>query len=165
MTKISGVYKITNKITGEFYIGSSKDVKERWHGHRNISNWKRFPNVKLYQAMAQYGRDNFTFEVVEETRNLKEREQYWIEQFKPIYNDRRANGLNIERQKTYKKEYNHSDNGKEAKRKSNKKYWNQNCYYMGETLTLSALKGRFQRAGIECPLQEAKKFIIREENK
>ena len=29
MKKISGVYKITNTVTGDFYIGSSKDVKDR----------------------------------------------------------------------------------------------------------------------------------------
>lgn len=27
--KISGVYKITNNITGDFYIGSSKNIKQR----------------------------------------------------------------------------------------------------------------------------------------
>ena len=27
--KISGIYKITNTITGDFYIGSSKDVKKK----------------------------------------------------------------------------------------------------------------------------------------
>ena len=27
--KICAVYKITNTITGDFYIGSSKDVKKR----------------------------------------------------------------------------------------------------------------------------------------
>ena len=31
--KIIGVYKITNTITGDFYIGSSKDVKRRWKVH------------------------------------------------------------------------------------------------------------------------------------
>ena len=31
MNKISGIYKITNIITGDFYIGSSKDVKKRWY--------------------------------------------------------------------------------------------------------------------------------------
>ena len=31
--KISGVYKITNTITGDFYIGSSKNVKKRWVEH------------------------------------------------------------------------------------------------------------------------------------
>ena len=33
MNKISAVYKITNTITGDFYIGSSKNVKKRWTNH------------------------------------------------------------------------------------------------------------------------------------
>ena len=32
--KTSAVYKITNTITGDFYIGSSKDVKRRWAVHK-----------------------------------------------------------------------------------------------------------------------------------
>lgn len=34
MNKISAVYKIVNKVTGDFYIGSSKDVKRRWIQHK-----------------------------------------------------------------------------------------------------------------------------------
>lgn len=30
MKKISGVYKIENTITGDCYVGSSKDVNMRW---------------------------------------------------------------------------------------------------------------------------------------
>ena len=32
--KISGVYKITNKINGKFYIGSSINIKRRWESHK-----------------------------------------------------------------------------------------------------------------------------------
>ena len=31
--KISGVYKITNTVTGDFYIGSSKNIERRWKAH------------------------------------------------------------------------------------------------------------------------------------
>ena len=33
--KVSGVYKITNKITGDFYIGSSVKVVNRLSNHFN----------------------------------------------------------------------------------------------------------------------------------
>ena len=108
--KIVGIYKITNIITGEFYIGSSKDIKQRWANHKCLSKWKRHPNVKLYKAMAQYGLDNFIFEVLEKTADLKEREQYWIEQLKPSYNNNRAKGWDTEQYK-------------EAHRRSNKEYY------------------------------------------
>lgn len=97
--KISGVYKITNNITGEFYIGSSKNIKHRWAHHKSPSMWKQHPNSKLYKDMAQYGRDNFTIEVIEETADLKEREQHWIEQLNPSYNNYQAKGIDIERYK------------------------------------------------------------------
>ena len=97
--KISGVYKITNNITGEFYIGSSKNIKNRWAQHRCSSMWKKQPNFKLYKDMASYGLDNFTFEVLEETADIKECEQYWIEKLNPSYNNRYAKGWNTERRK------------------------------------------------------------------
>ena len=61
----------------------------------------------------------------------------------PAYNSNNAKGLNIERRKEYKKEYN-----------------NQLCFYNGETLTLNALSKRFQRAGIPHPVLEAKKYLV-----
>ena len=49
--KISGVYKITNIITGDFYIGSSKDIKHRWTAHKAPSRWNEHPNCTMYQDM------------------------------------------------------------------------------------------------------------------
>ena len=140
--KISGVYKITNKITGDFYIGSSCNIEKRWYQHKNSAFWKQHPNVKLYQIMAKYGRDNFTIEVVEETDSLKEREQYWVDQLKPSYNVRRANGQDI---KIYKQRY------------------NRLCLYKGKILKLSALRKRFQRQGISHSYMEAKNYLIEKE--
>ena len=101
----SGVYKITNNITGDFYIGSSKNIKHRWAQHKCLSMWKLHPNVKLYNAMAEFGLDNFKFEVLEETSSLREREQYWIKQLKPSYNNLWAKGRNTERYKETSKRY------------------------------------------------------------
>lgn len=104
MNKISGVYKITNKITGDFYIGSSKDIKRRWITHKSPSAWARQSNSKLYKDMMQYGLNNFTFEVIEETDILKEREQYWIDEYMPSYNSIKANGYDFDRYRdTHKK--------------------------------------------------------------
>ena len=100
----SGVYKITNNITGYFYIGSSCNIKQRWVSHKSPSSWKMQPNFKLYKDMAQYGLCNFKFEVLEETSSLREREQYWIDKLKPSYNSRYAKGRNTERRKeTYRR--------------------------------------------------------------
>ena len=156
--KICAVYKITNTITGDFYIGSSKDVKQRWAQHKCPSRWNKCPNNPLYLDMRKYGIENFVFEVIEEAEEsfLKEKEQQFIEMLKPTYNSNRANGFDFERQKKYKKEYNKSDKCKEY----HKEYNNQLCFYNGEVLTLCALSTRFQKAGIPHPTQEAKKYLL-----
>ena len=190
MEKISGVYKITNKITGDFYIGSSKNIMSRWYYHKAPSIWTQHPGMKLYQAIVQYGLNNFKFEIVEETSNLKEREQYWIDLLQPVYNIKRANGIDIEQYKEYHKAYReaHKDYIKEyqkerykahrdeilakhkeyvtahkAQRQSyDKEYINRLCLYNGKTLTLNALRKRLMRRGIPNPLAEARKYLIQE---
>ena len=176
MKKTSGIYKITNTITGDFYIGSSKNVKIRWANHKCQSRWNEQPNNPMYIDMRKYGVDKFDFEILEvvEEDKLKVTEQYFIETLKPTYNRCNAKGLNIERYKETKKEYNKSDKGKETKKKYEKsdkgketkkkyqnKYYNQLCSYNGETLTLNALSASFRRKGIEHPTAEANKYLIK----
>ena len=101
--KISGVYKITNTVTGDFYIGSSKNIKSRWANHKCYSTWKQHPNNPMYLDIQKYGTDKFVFEILAEveTEHLKETEQQFIETLKPTYNNYNANGLDIDRYKEY----------------------------------------------------------------
>ena len=147
--KIIGVYKITNIITGDFYIGSSKNVKLRLTKHKCQSTWKNYPNNPMYLDMKHYGTDKFEFQVIEEVEPeyLKETEQQFIETLKPTYNSNRANGWDIERYK-------------ESQRKSCNKYESQLCRYNGQTITLGALRNRFWRKGITNPTTEAKKYLL-----
>ena len=169
--KISGVYKITNTITGDSYIGSSKDVKQRWASHKCQSIWNECPNNPMYLDMKKYGVDKFVFEILEEVEpeHLKETEQKFIETLKPTYNSIRAKGLDVEKykktQKEYNKVYHKSNKYKESNKKAKNKYNNQLCSYNGETLTLAALSTRFQRAGITHSTQEAKKYLLIKEQK
>ena len=160
--KISAVYKITNTITGDFYIGSSKNIKRRWIAHKCQSTWKKCPNNTMYIDMHKYGVDKFVFQVIAEVEagSLKEAEQKFIETLKPTYNNYRAKGFDVERRKKYQKEYNKSDKCKESHRKAVKEYDNQLCFYNGETLTLCALKTRFSKSGIDHPTLEAKKYLL-----
>ena len=176
--KICGIYKITNTVTGDCYIGSSKDIKRRWREHKCKSRWKQCKNNQMYLDMQKYGIDKFEFQVVVEVEeveegSLKEKEQEFIETLNPIYNNINANGLDVERRKESQKEYQKSDKGKESHRKANNKYQksdkykkarnkyqNQLCFYNGETLTLNALKCRFMRQGIPHPVLEAKKYLL-----
>ena len=173
--EICAVYKITNTITGDFYIGSSKNVKQRWAVHKCQSVWKNYPNKQLYQDMRKYGVDKFELQILEEVEEdkLKETEQKFIETLKPTYNNYRANGWDFERlkeanrkasrkyektekRKKYKKEYEKT----EKRKKYKKEYDNQLCCFNGETLTLCALSARFRKKGIPHPQIEAKKYLI-----
>ena len=160
--KIIGVYKITNTVTKDFYIGSSKNIKKRWANHKSPSSWNEQPNNHLYQDMQKYGVDKFIFQILAEVESecLKEAEQQFIEKLKPTYNSIRANGLDIERKKKYHKEYHKSPKYKEYIKEYRKGYNNQPCLYNGEVLTFNALYLRFKRAGIKNPTLEAKKYIL-----
>ena len=171
MNKISAVYKITNTVTGDFYIGSSKDVKQRWASHKCLSVWKKCQNNPMYLDMRKYGKDKFDFQILEEVEieHLKETEQQLIEKLKPTYNSNRANGWDTEKRKKSQKKYHEtdkrkdylkSDKYKKFHRKASSKYNNQLCIYNGEMLTLVALSSRFIRAGVEHPNIEAKKYLI-----
>ena len=165
--KISAVYKITNTITGDFYIGSSKNIKSRWESHKWPSMWKKYPNNPMYLDMQKYGVDKFELQIIAEIEadSLKEAEQQFIETLKPTYNSCNAKGLNIERYKEYNKEYNKEYEKTDKRKKYKNKYYNQLCFYNGETLTLNALRCRFKRQGIINPTQEAKKYLIKKESK
>ena len=60
-----GIYKITNLVNGEFYIGASREVYNRKHTH--ISKLKSGVHTSelLMNAYYKYGEDNFLFEVIE----------------------------------------------------------------------------------------------------
>lgn len=160
--KISAVYKITNVITGDFYIGSSKNVKRRWASHKCPSVWNRYTNNPMYLDMNKYGLDKFSFQILEEVEieQLKEMEQQFIETLKPTYNRNRADGWDVERYKEWQEEYRKTDKSKEYQKQYQLEYENQLCLYNSETLTLQALRARFRKMGIPHPVKEAKKYLI-----
>ncbi|MEN6292413.1 MAG: GIY-YIG nuclease family protein, partial [Methanobacterium sp.] len=61
-----GVYKISNKIDGKSYYGSSKNIEKRWLRHKNELNKNKHINILLQRAWNKYGEENFIFSVVEE---------------------------------------------------------------------------------------------------
>ena len=149
MKKIYIIYKFTNTVTGDFYIGSRNNIKKSLANHKYQSVWIAIPNDQMYQDIQKYGLDNFDFEILAEVEadKLKETEQQFIEKLKPTYNQMNEKDLDIDKYKKYNK-------------KASNKYKNQLCYYNGETLTLAALYMRFYRAGIDHPTLEAKKYLI-----
>ena len=70
-----GIYKITNLINKKCYIGQSVHIERRFREHCNSNT-----NSYIHRAIQKYGKENFTFEVIEECslNQLDEREKYWI---------------------------------------------------------------------------------------
>jgi group I intron endonuclease len=90
---VHGIYKITNKVNGKFYIGSAVNIKERWDKHRSDLYNRSHKNPHFLAAWNKYGERNFKFEViefVEDKKLLLMREQHWINWF-----DASKNGYNI----------------------------------------------------------------------
>lgn len=71
------IYAIQNQLNLKIYVGQTKDVKERWRKHRG-----KFArnHGHLYDAMTKYGRENFTFTVIEEVEDADadSAESFWI---------------------------------------------------------------------------------------
>lgn len=78
-----GIYKIENKINGKIYIGQSNNIQRRFQEHQTKGASSRIP---VDVAIQKYGKDNFTYEIVEETTidRLNEAEEYWIKYFNTI---------------------------------------------------------------------------------
>lgn len=83
----SGIYKITNEVTGKFYIGSAKDIDWRWYVHKHDLRTKTHCNPKLQHSWDYHGEEKFLFTVIEEVEpeqaKLFEREQYYLDTLKP----------------------------------------------------------------------------------
>lgn len=87
-----GIYKITNVLNNQCYIGQSIDIESRWLQHTYEGTKGKCKN-KLYSAMRKYNIENFIFEVIEECKLnqtvLDNKERYWIK-----YYDSYNNGYN-----------------------------------------------------------------------
>lgn len=83
-----GIYSIFNYVNGKRYIGSSKELYNRFYEHLyNLRNQKSH-NKHLQSAWNKYGEDAFIFEVLEYCNVDKqfEREQFFMDFMCPEYN-------------------------------------------------------------------------------
>lgn len=81
-----GIYKITNKINGKIYIGSSVNLKNRWQIHCSDLRRNKHHSKRLQLAWNKYGAEAFEFTVIEvvlDKSALIAREQAWIDLLRP----------------------------------------------------------------------------------
>lgn len=82
ITQQSGIYKITNKANGHFYIGSAVKLSYRWSNHKSYLKKGAHHNPILQNAWNKYGENSFEFsvlEIVECAENLLTSEQKWLD--------------------------------------------------------------------------------------
>ena len=88
---MTGIYKITCLANNKSYIGQSVSIKRRWATHKRELAAGTHYNEYLQRAYNKYGKDNFTYEILElcSKDKLNEREQFYVaifDTFKNGYN-------------------------------------------------------------------------------
>lgn len=164
---VSGVYKILCLVNGKFYIGSSKDIRTRWGEHWNEGERAKTKNQMMYDDMRKYGKENFRIYVIYEGDDYKHIEKVVTYNLQPDYNIRNKTRKEPHKRvskwasKTeYHKYYYHTDKGREAVRKANRKRLSRPCIYEGRKMNFGSLYLKFRNMGIENAAQEAKKYLV-----
>ena len=95
------IYLVENLVNGKVYVGQSKEPMTRWGKHqflaRKVKEGAKLgdPCIQLFHLkLAQYGIENFRFEILEEVDTLEEsniREGHWEQH----YNSLVPNGYNV----------------------------------------------------------------------
>lgn len=116
------IYKITNKIDGKFYIGSTNNLIKRYYTHINHIRTSKNSCVKLVRAVNKHGEGNFKFEIICEcpTDEILKTEQEYIDRLKPHYNVAKIAGSNLGIKRT--------EEVKRKKSTSQKKNWEDEIY-------------------------------------
>ena len=88
--QFAGIYQIKCKINNKVYIGASNNICNRLSKHFSELSLNKHTNSKLQDDFNKYGKDNFIFDVVEKTTDLKEREIYHQTQYiiSILYNEK-----------------------------------------------------------------------------
>lgn len=84
----SGVYMWINNTNGNSYVGSSVNLSKRLLEYLNTNYLLRHKNMSINKALLKYGYSDFSLHILEycESSVCIEREQYYIDLYKPVYN-------------------------------------------------------------------------------
>ena len=107
---------IENCINGAKYIGQTNDLQKRMRYHRSFYKVK---NTKLYEAMREYGIENFKLSVLYETNDLdllEDFELYYIWKYRTLFEGYNENLVVTCHNRGFK----HTEEAKEKIRQSKK---------------------------------------------
>lgn len=82
---VCGIYKITDLLTQQCYIGQSVNISDRFKQHCKCGLGIDAPaSNKLYNTMQRDKLQNFTFEILEQCsrEQLNQKEAFWIDMYK-----------------------------------------------------------------------------------
>lgn len=118
----SGIYKITNIITKDFYIGSSYNLILRKRTHFNQLSKNTHNNKYLQNSYNKYSKENFQFEIIAycSKQYLLKLEQWFIDNLKPTFNDLKIAGNSLG--------YKHNQESLEKLKSQNKEYCSKKLY-------------------------------------
>lgn len=76
-----GIYLITNNLNNKKYVGQSNNIERRLKEHCYPGRFRNGYPIDV--AIHKYGKENFTFEILEECllEELNSKEEYWINYF------------------------------------------------------------------------------------
>ena len=90
---VSGIYTITNKVSGKIYIGSSVNIHKRWGQHAYNLKHSKHRNKHLQASFNKHGLEAFEFSIVQQVADdskLIAIEQVYLDEYKDnwgaIYN-------------------------------------------------------------------------------
>lgn len=139
----SGIYKITCKANGKFYIGSSNKIKVRMDNHKRNLNKGTHHSRSMQNSWKKYGESEFVFEVLlvcDKKDNLVY-EQIYLDHYSPLFNTQKIARNNS-------KSGCPTENSKRETKASRIKYnWKGGSYSLSEISTMenfkySLLRGR-----------------------
>jgi group I intron endonuclease len=81
--KITGIYRILNLNTEESYIGSAKDILQRWRDHKKRLRKGNHHSQKLQNSWQKHGEDVWLWLIIEicTVAELVTKEQWYMDQF------------------------------------------------------------------------------------
>lgn len=107
------IYKATNLINNKIYIGQTvHTLEKRRNQHERSHRYKGTCNLIFARAIKKYGKENFSWEVIDTATTLEElntKEEYWIAKLNSLaedgygYNDKRGGNNHAHSERTKRK--------------------------------------------------------------